>query len=71
MKTHARARLAPDALRTALINLGLTEEEKPIAGYSFTHWKEPHAAVAFWREQHDDEEPTRFYVTQRTYILSA
>lgn len=75
MKTATRARvrvrLSPDELRAALTEIGLREEVKALEGYAFTHWKEPHNAVAFWQEQHGGAEPTRFYLDRRSYTLSA
>lgn len=65
-----RGRLTADAIRDAFTNLGLREEEKPIDGYAFTHWKEPHAAVQFYSERNGGREPTRFYIAQRMYVVA-
>lgn len=65
-----RGRLSPDAIRDELTELGLREEIESIPGYGFTYRKEPHAAVAFWKGQHGDAEPTRFYLHPRMYVLS-
>ena len=71
MKPYSRARLAPEALRAALIELGLKEEPRAVAGYAFTHYKHPDHAMSFYKDTHGGTVARRFYVTQRTYILSA
>lgn len=68
--TKARARVGTEVLRAALTDAGLREEETPIDGYAFTHWKQPAAAVSFWMDNHNGARPTRFYVSSHSFILS-
>jgi hypothetical protein len=70
VKTARRVH-SPEEIRTGLLAHQLTEEEKPIDGFAFTFGKHPDAAVDFYRETHGGAEATRFYIAQRTYILSA
>lgn len=66
----ARGRLSDDAIRDELSRLGLHEEEKPIAGYAFTFYKDLDRAMLFYQETHGGVEARRFYIAQRMFILA-
>lgn len=70
MKNATRSKLTPDEIRDGLINLGLKEEPRPIAGYAYTHFKHPDHAMSFYAETHGGAEATRFYIAQRMFILA-
>ena len=71
MTTTARRKYTSDEIRQALLDAGLKEEVTSIEGYGFTFGKHPASAVEFYESSHRGTEARRFYLTQRTYILSA
>jgi hypothetical protein len=64
-----RPKRSPDAIRDALLALGLQEDPKPVDGQAFTHRADPEAAEAFCRSARRFV-PTRFHIDRHTFTLS-